>query len=208
MEIYLENTWRPLMVRVSLGDTYLQFGQATAVAAMAAVSARRMVLPKDAAIQPAPRKSFSSDSVQPPSGPKASDDLARRGARLQGIFQHHLFFGFSQHDASAGRRSLSAPLSLQAGQISGARGSPRLLRCLAGDALPALHALLRQLGEMGSVRCAITGTMRATPSSTHFSIAHSMRSNLKMERTRVRLGTGCGRNDFAEFELDPIRRRC
>ena len=39
-----------------------------------------------------------------------------------------------------------------------------------------------------SVRRAITGTIFETPSSVAFSIAHSMRSNLKMESSRVMRG--------------------
>ena len=54
-----------------------------------------------------------------------------------------------------------------------------------------------------SVRCATTGTIRLAPSSTHFSIAHSMRSNLKMERSNGQVGLGSGGNDFAQFEFDP-----
>src|SRR5690348_16935611 len=45
--------------------------RAMARAAMAAVSARKIVSPREAAIQPAPANNFSSSSAQPPSGPTA-----------------------------------------------------------------------------------------------------------------------------------------
>jgi 3-hydroxyisobutyrate dehydrogenase-like beta-hydroxyacid dehydrogenase len=48
--------------------------KAMAVAAIAAVSARRMVLPRDADVQPLLEKTASSSSLQPPSGPHASSN--------------------------------------------------------------------------------------------------------------------------------------
>ena len=41
--------------------------------------------------------------------------------------------------------------------------------------------------------------MRATPISVHFSIAHSMRSNLKMARANVILGAAPGKPNFSDW---------
>ena len=54
------------------------------------------------------------------------------------------------------------------------------------------------------MRRAITGTIRETPSSVHFSIAHSMRSNLKIARTRVISASSARGNLFAQLELDAV----
>ncbi len=60
------------------------------------------------------------------------------------------------------------------------------------------------LTRWASVRCAATGMIRLTPNSTPFSMAHSMRSNLKMERRGIKRGAGRGRNNVAELKLDPV----
>lgn len=53
------------------GKHHCSSDMVTDSAAMAAVSARRMVCPKEAEIQPQSSKIFSSGAVQPPSGPIA-----------------------------------------------------------------------------------------------------------------------------------------
>src|SRR6266496_6273113 len=50
--------------------------KATATAAIAAVSVRRIVWPREACTQPATRKDCNSPSVHPPSGPIASTKCA------------------------------------------------------------------------------------------------------------------------------------
>ena len=154
---------------------------------MAAVSARRIVAPREANLQPAARKAASSESVHPPSGPmastisplavgiertsaslaSASDSASRtRGATRQG----HGFFQLQR------LRNFRRP------RAAGLLGS------LPGDALPAFHPFRgsRRQASFGAPRN--DGNDAPTPSSVHFSIAHSMRSNLKMESASVRLG--------------------
>ena len=55
-----------------------------------------------------------------------------------------------------------------------------------------------------SVRRAMTGTIVVTFSSVHFSIAHSMRSNLKTASSKVIGTTAFARNFFAESELHAV----
>ena len=108
---------------------------------------------------------------------------------LQSIFQQSSVLRIRPGRSACRSHSVTAVCRVDRRRDFRNRGPPRLLRRLARDALPALHPLLRSPARDGP-RCAARppGTIRTAPSSTHFSMAHSMRSNLKMERTRVRLG--------------------
>src|SRR5580704_8167381 len=64
-----------------------RFAVAIAIAAIAAVSARRIVLPSDAAVHPESAKLRNSSSVQPPSAPiaSASESISRACSRSLGV---------------------------------------------------------------------------------------------------------------------------
>ena len=162
--------------------------------------------PKRPAIQPAPQTNFSSDSRPAAFGTKGQRYFTGFACYpLQSIFQHHLLFGLGQDDARAVARGHGLLQGLQAARFPGSEARRdcsdawRAMRCQRSTRFCAA------LARWASVRCATTGMIRLAPSSTHFSMAHSMRSNLKMERTRVRLGLR-DTNNFAKFKLDPIVR--
>src|SRR5580692_3495176 len=160
-----------------------RFAVAIAIAAIAAVSARRIVLPSDAAVHPEFAKLRNSSSVQPPSAPIASarESISRDCSR----------------SLSVTLRSFSASTTLRLPSIRRASASCIGFSTLGGaarrDCCEASRAIRRQRStrfpaasaRCFSVRRAMTGTIVATFSSVHFSIAHSMRSNLKIANSNV-----------------------
>ena len=150
--------------------------------------------PSEAAIHPDSRNHCSSSSVHPPSGPTAS--TASDGRRLQNVAQASVHLRIRRAQCAAWPRQprqdigLASSFSLTGAAISGGAArrdcsdACRAMRCQRSWRFPAAAA------RWASVRRAMTGMIRATPISVHFSIAHSMRSNLKMARTRVTCGAG------------------
>ena len=167
---------------------------------MAAVSARRMVSPNEADISPHSEvaKLCSSSAVQPPSGPTASASRFQVALRLQDVRKRCLTFGFVEHDAKREKESRRLWLDLEIDLLRRAQrwrfqslaefkrvGDARRARCgataprLRGrSAASAPRAFPRQSQGVFPVRRATTGMMWVTFSSVHFSMAHSMRSNL------------------------------
>ena len=98
--------------------------------------------------------------------------------------QQGSLFRFCQHDPPVCCR-FNASESLTGSAISGGDARRdcseawRAIRCQRSTRFVAAAA------RWESVRCAITGAIREMPSSVHFSIAHSMRSNLNTARSRV-----------------------
>ena len=91
-------------------------------------------------------------------------------------------------------------------------GSPISGRSLRRDCLAASRARRRQRSARFaaawarclSVRSATIGTIRPQPSSTAFSMAHSIRSNLKTLSSRVTGSCGCRFQFAKECEVDAV----
>ena len=141
-----------------------------------------MVGPSDAEIHPAFSKAVSSSFFHPPSGPKASTT----GSESTGTASFRL------KSRSISERTIRVPASIlrTSPSFTGSSTSGTDTRLDCSDAWltsrrqrPTRFAA--ELARCFSVRPASTGIILATPSSVHFSIAHSMRSNLKMEIATV-----------------------
>jgi hypothetical protein len=112
------------------------------------------------------------------------NNCATCASGLHHVAQQSLFFRFRQHNPQS-HLKIQCLQSLIGAAISGGAArrdcsdACRAMRCQRSTRFAEAAA------RCESVRRAITGTIRETPSSVHFSIAHSMRSNLNTARTRV-----------------------
>ena len=116
---------------------------------MAAVSARRIVCPSDAAIHPESRNQPSSSSVHPPSGPIASTASLLVGGRTS----RNRVFTSDSASTIRGIPSATPPLRAKFPQLDWSSNlrrchAPRLLSRLPRQALPAFVPLRRGRSEM------------------------------------------------------------
>ena len=147
----------------------------------------------------------NSSAAHPPSGPIASanDCASGRASRISPSCA-------SRSDSAKTIRNSavksSAAASLTGSAISG--GATRR------DCSEASRAMRRQRStrfaaakaRCFSVRRAITGTIVVTFNSVHFSIAHSMRSNLNTANSSVIGAAATSRDFLAKHELHPLLR--
>ena len=184
--------------RRSLTSAHRRASRAIAAATIAAVSARKMVSPSEAAIHPDSRNHCSSSSVHPPSGPTAKTAAPEQACKASRKFLSSSYSASTTRLAVApasGRPAGEMPvlprsLSFTGAAISGGAAHRDCSAACSAIRCQRWWRFCAAEARCVSVRRAMTGMMRATPISVHFSIAHSMRSNLKMARTRVTWGAG------------------